>query len=399
VNIAYLDCFSGISGDMVLGAWLDLGLPRRRLLEALQTLALPPFRLLVRREERGGLAGLQVAVRGRKGAVFPRHYGELRGILEAGGLEEAVKTRALAALRRLAEVEARIHGLELEAVHFHEIGALDTVVDLVGAALGHRYFQIEEVFSSPLPAGRGWVQSQHGPLPLPAPAALELLRGAALVSSPSEQELVTPTGAAILAAFEPRFGPPPDMVLRGVGYGLGSRHLPDRPNALRLWLGESRAEPDEERLLVLETNIDDMNPQWYDYLLERLLQSGALDCLLIPCQMKKNRPGTLLQVLCRPPDGPALTALLLAETTTLGVRRHEVGRRSLDRSVERLSTPWGEVGRKKVRRPGLAADGYRDYSLEYDDLKKAAVRGKKSLKEMETLIRGWIARHDSPCSS
>ncbi len=398
MNIAYVDCFSGISGDMVLGAWLDLGLPRRRLREALQTLQLPPFRLQVRREERGGLTGLRVVVEARKGAVFPRHYGELRALLESGGLEAGVRTMALDALRRLAEVEARIHGLELESVHFHEIGALDTIVDLAGAALGFHYFQVERVYSSPVPAGRGWVTSQHGPLPLPAPAALELLKGAALVSSTSEQELVTPTGAAILAGCEPRFGPPPDMVLRGLGYGLGSRDLPDRPNALRLWLGERRDEPAEEKLLVLETNIDDMNPQWYDYLLERLFQAGALDCLLIPCQMKKNRPGTLLQVLCRPADSHSLSALLLAETTTLGVRYHEVGRRTLVRSGRRLTTPWGELGVKEVRRPGNSADGFQDYALEYEDLKKAAAREKKSLKEMEGRIRGWIDRHNSPCS-
>jgi hypothetical protein len=398
MNIAYLDCFSGISGDMVLGAWLDLGLPRRRLREALQALQLPPFRLQVRREERGGLTGLRVVVEARKGTAFPRHYGALRGLLESGGLEAGVRAKALDALRRLAEVEARIHGLELEAVHFHEIGALDTIVDLVGAALGFHYFQVERVYSSPVPAGRGWVSSQHGPLPLPAPAALELLKGAALVSSTSEQELVTPTGAAILAGWEPRFGPPPDMVLRGLGYGLGSRDLPDRPNALRLWLGERRDEPTEERLLVLETNIDDMNPQWYDYLLERLFQAGALDCLLIPCQMKKNRPGTLLQVLCRPAASHSLSALLLAETTTLGVRHHEVGRRTLARSGRRLATPWGEIGVKEVRRPGNSAAGFQDYALEYEDLKQAAAREKKSLKEMEGRIRGWIDRQNSPCS-
>ena len=398
MNIAYLDCFSGISGDMVLGALLDLGLPRKRLQEALQDLALPPYRLQVRREERGGLTGLQVSVRGKKGTVFPRHYGELRGLLEDSGLDPAVKERALTALRRLAEVEARIHGLELEAVHFHEIGALDTVVDLVGAALGFQYFRIERVHASPLPAGRGFVPSRHGLLPLPAPAALELLKGAPLVSSTSDQELVTPTGAAILSSLAPRFGPPPDMTLRGVGYGLGSRELPGRPNALRLWLGETPGDVAEEKLLVLETNIDDMNPQWYEPLFDRVFQAGALDFLLIPCHMKKNRPGMLLQILCRPEDAPVLSRLLLAETTTLGVRYHEVGRKILARRGRRLATPWGEVGIKEVQRPGKADAGFQDYALEYDDLKQTAAREKKSLKEMEGLLRGWIERYNSPCS-
>ncbi|MBI5583511.1 MAG: nickel pincer cofactor biosynthesis protein LarC [Deltaproteobacteria bacterium] len=395
--IAYFDCFSGISGDMVLGAWLDLGLPRKLLRSTLAALDLPPFRLTVRRGERGGLSGLRVEVRGKKKDPFPRHYGELQKLLQKSGLDPAVREKALTGLRYLAEVEARIHNLSVDSVHFHEIGALDTIVDLVGAALGFHYFQVDEVQASPLPAGRGWVQSQHGPLPLPAPAALALLQGAALVPSASDRELVTPTGAAILKTWARVFGPPPVMTLKAVGYGLGLQELADRPNALRLWLGENAAPAATEKILVLETNVDDMNPQWYDYLLERLFQAGALDCLLLPCQMKKNRPGTLLQVLCRPADSPVLSGLLLAETTTLGVRFQEAGRWVLDRKGRRLATPWGVMGLKEVRRPGRSKNGFRDYSLEYEDLKKAAARERKSLKEMEGLIRGWIERRDSPC--
>ena len=398
MNIAYFDCFSGISGDMVLGAWLDLGLPRRLLRFTLGTLDLPPFRLIVRREERGGLTGLRVEVREKKGTSFPRHYRDLKRLLVKSGLDGAVKEKALEGLGHLAAVEAQIHNLEVEAVHFHEIGALDTIVDLVGAALGFHYFQIAEVTASPLPAGRGWVQSGHGPLPLPAPAALALLQGAALVPSASERELVTPTGAAILRTWAKRFGPPPAMTLKGVGYGLGSQDLPDRPNALRLWLGETVSVPTPEKIMVLETNLDDMNPQWYDYLWERLFQAGALDCLLIPCQMKKNRPGTLLQVLCRPADTRTLADLLLAETTTLGVRIYETGRLVLEREMKRVKTPWGTLQLKIVSRPGKAPGGFRDFSLEYRDLKKTSAREGKSLKEMETLIRSWIQQHNSACT-
>lgn len=394
MKIAYFDCFSGISGDMVLGAWLDLGLPRTLLRRTLETLDLPPFRLGVRREDRGGLSGLRVSVRARKGAAFPRHYRDLRRILEHSSLETEVRTNALEALRHLASVEARIHRVALEDVHFHEIGAQDTVVDLVGASLGFAYFQIEVVAASPLPAGRGWVQSQHGPLPLPAPAALALMTGAPIIPSAAEQELVTPTGAAILKAWAGQFGPPPDMELKAVGYGLGSRELPDRPNALRIWLGEKpEAAASPEKIMVLETNIDDMNPQWYEHVLERLFRAGALDCLLIPCQMKKNRPGVLLQVLSRPADTGVLANVLLTETTTLGVRYFEAGRTTLPRTERRVKTPWGEVGIKETARLGIA-----EYGIEYEDLKKIAGRSGKSIKELEGLIRGWLSGHDSACS-
>ncbi len=295
-------------------------------------------------------------------------------------------------------MEGRIHGREVEDVHFHEIGALDTIIDAIGAALGFHHFQVNSVWASPLPAGRGWVQSQHGPLPLPAPATLALLEGAALVPSGLEKELVTPTGAAIVKTWVRHFGPPPACTLTKAGYGLGREELSDRPNALRIWLGEGNRPGDQEKVTVLETNIDDMNPQWYDYLFDRLFQAGALDCLLLPCQMKKNRPGALVQVLCRPADRELLTGILLAETTTLGVRYHEAEREILSRKTERLPTPWGTIGLKWVKRPGLASRPAADFTIEYDDLKSLAAREHKSLKEMETLLRSFCARHKSACT-
>jgi uncharacterized protein (TIGR00299 family) protein len=399
VKIAYLDCFSGISGDMVLGAWLDLGLPAPLLRRTLKNLALPPFRLLIRREERGGLSGFRVRIQEGKKSPTHRSYRDLRTLIDRSPLPSEIKGPALDVLRYLATVEGRIHGREVEEVHFHEIGALDTIVDAVGAALGFHYFQVNSVWASPLPAGLGWVQSQHGPLPLPAPATLALLEGAALVPSGLEKELVTPTGAAIVKTWVRHFGPPPACTLTKAGYGLGRQELSDRPNALRIWLGEGTDPGDQEKVTVLETNIDDMNPQWYDYLFDRLFQAGALDCLLLPCQMKKNRPGSLLQVLCRPADREFLMGILLAETTTLGVRFYEAGRLSLPRTIETRETSWGPVRVKRVNRPVDTKSALRDFTIEYEDLKSLAAREHKSLKEMETLLRSYLTRHKSACTS
>jgi uncharacterized protein (TIGR00299 family) protein len=394
MNIAYFDCFSGISGDMVLGAFLDLGLPPKLLRSSLSRMALPELRLMIKRGERQGLSGYTLQVKSRKLEGHARTYQTIKNLIEKSTLELTVKEDSLAILKRLGEVEGRIHGIELDKVHFHEIGALDTIVDIVGAALAKDYFKIKEVVSSPLPLGRGWIRSGHGPLPLPAPATLALLKGATIFPVDLDKELVTPTGAAILSHFAGSYGPPPAMVLKGIGYGLGQTQIPDRPNTLRIWLGEKTTGLKSEKLLVLETNIDDMNPQWYDHILDHLFQAGALDCLLIPCQMKKNRPAVLLQVLAQPESEAPLRDILLKETTTLGVRSYEVDRRSLPRTIESVRTPWGMVRIKKTIRPGHTSAGLsEDFTIEYDDLKKLAESQKKSLKAVESEVRGWLLKN------
>ena len=394
MNIAYFDCFSGISGDMILGAFLDLGLPQKLLRQTLGQIALPELRLLVKREERSHITGYTLRVQGKKGKPIARTYKSIKQLIEKSKISPLIKENSLAIFKRLAQVEGKIHGLELEEVHFHEIGALDTIVDIVGAALAFQYFQIQEVISSPLPVGRGWIQSSHGPLPLPAPATLALLQGVAVIPSPGEKELVTPTGAAILTHYARSYGPPPALVLKGVGYGLGQIHLQDRPNALRVWLGEKSFSQTNEKLIVLETNIDDMNPQWYEQLMEHLFETGALDCLLIPCQMKKNRPAVLLQVLSKPETQASLQAILLNETTTLGVRSYEVDRRSLPRTIQTIQTPWGRIRIKKITRPGHAHGPVDDFSLEYDDLRELAQSQKGTLKELDTKIRNWVLKQN-----
>jgi len=390
MKIAYFDCFSGISGDMILGAFLDLGLPRKLLRQTLSQLPLPELRLIVKREKRSHLTGQTLVVKGKRGQGIFRTYKTIKQLIEKSKIENPIKENSLAILKRLAQVEGKIHGIEVEDVHFHEIGALDTVVDIVGAALAFQYFLIEEVISSPLPLAQGWIQSGHGPLPLPAPATLALLKEAAVIPSNTDKELVTPTGAAILTHYVRSYGPPPAMVLKGVGYGLGQRHLTDRPNALRVWLGEIASGLKNEKLIVIETNIDDMNPQWYDHLMEQLFEAGALDCLLIPCQMKKNRPAVLIQVLSKPENQARLQSILLQETTTLGVRSYEVDRLSLPRTVQTIKTPWGPIRIKKVTRMAHNHVPTEDFSIEYDDLKKLAQNQKESIKEVDAKVRTWI---------
>jgi pyridinium-3,5-bisthiocarboxylic acid mononucleotide nickel chelatase len=390
MNIAYFDCFSGISGDMILGAFLDLGLPQKLLRQTLSRLSLPELRLRIKREERSHITGNTLQVQGGKGKPLPRTYKSIKQIIEKSTIPSAIQKDSLAIFKKLAQVEGKIHGLAIEDVHFHEIGALDTIVDIIGAVVAFDFFQIEEVISSPLPVGRGWIQSSHGPLPLPAPATLALLRGTAVVPYAGEKELVTPTGAAILTHYARSFGPPPALVLKRVGYGLGQIHLPDRPNALRVWLGEKASGSTNEKLIVLETNIDDMNPQWYDHLMDQLFNAGALDCLLIPCQMKKNRPAVLIQVLSKPEDCAFLETVLLKETTTLGVRTYEVNRRALPRTVQTVKTPYGRIRIKKVTRPGSVQNSPNDFSIEYDDLKGLSRSQKGTLKDLETNIRQWI---------
>jgi len=392
MNIAYFDCFSGISGDMILGAFLDLGLPQKLLRKTLSQLPLPELRLIIQREERKGLTGCALKVQGKKKEGIDRTYKSIKQLIEKSRVEARIKEDSLTILKRLAQVESRIHGIQMEEVHFHEIGALDTIVDIVGAALAFHYFQIEECVSSPLPLGQGWIQSSHGPLPLPAPATLALLKEAAVIPSDLDLELVTPTGAAILSYYVRSFGPPPAMTLKAVGYGLGRTHLSDRPNALRVWLGEKSTGWKKEKLIILETNIDDMNPQWYDHLMEHLFEAGALDCLLIPCQMKKNRPAVLIQVLSKPETQAQLQDILLKETTTLGVRSYEVDRLALPRTIQSIKTPWGMVRIKKITRPGHTRKDAEDYSIEYDDLRKLVRHQKGTIKELDAKIRSWLLK-------
>src|SRR6266851_2144157 len=318
MRIAYFDCFAGASGDMILGALLDAGLDRQALLGRLECLKLPDWTLDARAVTKNGLAATAVTVT-RTGPSSRRTLAEITTLIEASTLLPAEKTMSARIFQRLAEAEARVHGSTPSEVHFHEVGAVDAIVDIVGAVCAINLLGIESVQVSPLPLGRGFTRSEHGTLPLPGPAVVELLRGVPLTATAATGETVTPTGAAILVTVASAFGPIPAMQLEQIGYGAGRRDA-DYPNVLRVLIGETDAGVNRETLLELATNIDDLNPQLYEHVFARLFAAGALDVWLLPAQMKKSRPGAVLTVLCRPEHEPMLSDIIFRETTTLGLR-------------------------------------------------------------------------------
>jgi hypothetical protein len=366
-RIAYFDCIAGASGDMILGALLDAGLPEAKLHERLAALKLRGLELHRRRVQKKGFSATQVDVFITDDAE-ERYLAEIEQIVEESDLPPSIKEKAKLVFGRLCQVEADIHGTSPDRVHLHELGGVDTIVDVVGALSGLEDLGIERVYASPLPLGRGFVRGAHGQIPLPAPATAALLKGVPVVGSELEVELVTPTGAALLVSEAIAFGPIPPMTLTAIGYGAGTRDL-SIPNILRLLVGEQASSGGTvtETLTVLETNIDDLNPEIYDYVMERLLKAGALDVSLSPIQMKKNRPGTLLSLICRPPDADALTAILFTETSTLGVRQHGVVRHALPRSILRVPTPYGDV---RVKTASFA--GRFKVAPEYEDCRRLA---------------------------
>jgi uncharacterized protein (TIGR00299 family) protein len=385
MKIAYADCFSGISGDMFLAALLDAGLPLETLQEGIAGLDLPKgVELRLAKAHKGPLraASLEVAVpRSRQ----ERSLADVLAIVSGSRLPERVKETAARVFTLLAEAEARVHGQPAEEVHFHEVGALDSIVDVVGAAIGLDALAIERLYASPLPYGSGTVESRHGPLPLPAPATLELLRQARAPLTPSPaQELVTPTGAAILAGlavFER-----PDLTIDSIGLGAGKRDLP-WPNVMRLIVGQTPADEAGE-MVQLETNIDDMNPQFYGHVMDKLFEAGARDVFLMPIQMKKNRPGTLLGVIALRRDEAALAELILRETTTLGVRVQPIRRHEAAREIRRVETVYGTLG---VKMKVLGGEVIQSVP-EYDDCVRLANERGVSLAEVYRAAHEALAR-------
>ena len=368
MKTAYFDLISGASGDMILGALVDAGLPFAELRDALNLLGLPEFELTTERVMRGAFAATKIDVH-TADTVHARGLAEIEQILSASRLPAGIRERAARVFRRMAEAEAGIHGVPVDTIHFHELGAVDTIVDVTGALLALEGLGVQRVISSPVPLGRGMARSAHGAMPLPAPATVALLRGAKVVGVDHAVETVTPTAAALLAELAEDFGPIPSMRLIAVGYGAGTRTTPE-PNVLRVLLGEGDAgdvRSGAETLVMLETNIDDMSPEVHGYVVERLLAVGALDAYLTPVLMKKSRPGVVLSVLCRPEDAPRLRSLLFAETTTLGIRTGAVQRYCLPREVQTVHTPYGEI-RVKVARWEEGAKA----APEYEDCRRAA---------------------------
>ncbi len=379
MKIAYFDCFSGISGDMILGALVDAGLEMERLKAELARLPLSGYTLSAQTVRKRGLRGTHVEVEVSEKGV-ERHLHEIEEIIEGSDLPGEVKSRGLAIFQRLAEAEAHVHGIPVGRVHFHEVGAMDAIVDVVGAVIGLWLLGIERVYASPVHVGRGTVTCAHGTLPVPAPATQELLRGVPIYGRDVDAELVTPTGAAILTTLAEEFGAAPPMQVEQVGYGAGSRDLP-LPNLLRVSVGTMTEEVEgyeEDVVTVIKTNIDDMNPQLYDHVMEQLFGAGALDVFLTPIQMKRNRPGVQLSVLVVEEHVADVLDVLFAETTTIGVRTCPMRRWKLGRERVVVETRYGLVGVKVARRGGAVVN----VAPEYRECQRVAREQGVPLKEV-----------------
>ena len=351
MKIVYFDCFAGIAGDMTVAALLELGLPMETLSKALALLPLSGYTLASSRVQRQGIAGTSFKVTLIEEDQPHRHYAGIAAMIEAAPLKPRVKELSLRIFRRLAEAEASVHGVPLERVHFHEVGAVDSIVDIVGTAIGLDYLGIDKIYSSPLPFGRGFVHTAHGRLPVPAPATAFLMQGMTLSGDIGEGERVTPTGAAIVATLAEGFGPIPAMKTERIGYGAGAKDFAEVPNLLRLVLGEARETVHPEEVLVIETHLDDMSPEIFGYLMERLLEAGALDVAFSALQMKKNRPATRLTVIAGRKDLEKLSGIVLSESTAIGLRYYPVQRITLGRSIEQRESSLGPV-RVKVLEGG-----------------------------------------------
>ena len=454
MRVAYLECFSGMSGDMFLGALVDAGVAPRLLEETVAALGIGA-RLEVSRVVRSGISATKVDVyvdgekdlpreqywerqttahnehehrhghhehdhhegkhshqdaESRASRPLPHEHSvshehphshahgrgltEIREIISAAAISETARKTALAIFEALGRAEAKIHNTSVESVHFHEVGSVDAMVDIVCAAVGAEALRVDEIVCSPLNVGGGTVKCAHGTIPVPAPATVELLGDAPVYSSGVLAELVTPTGAAIVKTLVSRFAAFPEMKIEKSGYGAGSRDFPGHPNVVRLTVGETAsnavaARTSSETITVLEANLDDLNPQVFGYVMDRLFEEGALDAFGMPVQMKKNRPGMLLTVLCKPEDAGKLTQLIFAETTTLGVRRRDEMRETLARRWEKVHTPWGEVRIKIASMNGTVTN----YAPEYEDCRRIAAEHRVPLKRvMGEAVESYLSK-------
>jgi uncharacterized protein (TIGR00299 family) protein len=371
----YLDAFSGLSGDMLVGALLDLGLDFAKFKQAMASLQLEGCKLHLGRRELSGISAAKFDV--EVSAPQPeRHLHDIRTIIERGAFADEVKTKAFAIFSVLADAEAKVHNSTPDQVHFHEVGAVDSIIDTVGTAWCISALAIDEIMVSPLPMGKGFARTRHGLIPIPPPATVELLRGFALKLGDGEAEMVTPTGAAVLKALATPAPMPLAFEVERIGYGAGTKTFTDRPNVLRMLLGTRAGTLAMDELLEIQTNIDDLNPQIYDHLCERLFAAGARDVTLTPTIMKKGRPAIVVSVLAEAALRETIAAVLFEETTTIGVRFHPVSRLKLEREIKEIVTHWGII-RVKVSRWGGRAP---TIAPEYDDCRRAAIEHRVALK-------------------
>ncbi|HRJ89439.1 MAG TPA: nickel pincer cofactor biosynthesis protein LarC [Pyrinomonadaceae bacterium] len=387
----FFDCFAGASGNMVLGALIDLGLDRELLFDRIKGLGLAGYEIEIEKVDRSGISSTHLNV------VIPveknhRHLHHIVDIIENSNLSEGVKARSVAIFDRLAAAEARVHGISVKKVHFHEVGAMDAIIDVVGACIAFEMLGIENFACSKIHVGSGFVDMEHGRFPVPPPAVAELLVGKPIYSTDIAGELITPTGAAIISTVCDSYGVIPEMAVERTGYGAGSRIYDGFPNVLRIMIGETIADKIEqpqnrERLVILESNIDDLSPQIIGHVMDRAFELGASDCWFTPIQMKKNRPATLISILCRLELRSVLTDLLFKETSTLGIRFRDVDREALDRELVDVQTAYGQVKVKIGRHNGVIVN----VMPEYDDVVRVAKENGVSLRAVHNAVSASLA--------
>ena len=389
-RVIYFDCFSGISGDMILGALVSLGVDIKELQNRLKSLNLKGYKLNSRQVKRNGFIGTKVNVvlnQTSQKSHRARSFNDIKSLIEKSDLSQIVKFNSIAIFRRIGKVEAKVHGTTINRIHFHEVGAIDSIIDIVGGSLAMDLLDADLIVSSPINTGEGIVKCDHGILPVPAPATLELLKGIPCYSSGVEKELTTPTGAAFIGHFAEKFGSLPNMNMLSTGYGAGTHEIKNIPNLLRVVLGKSEESSHHRSMKVIETNIDDMNPEFYDYVIDQLFKVGAVDVFFAPINMKKNRPGILLSVIASKECFDSVVHILLEETSTLGVRHYEIDRVVSPRKQKMIVTPFGKV---RVKIGGL--DGStRTISPEYEDCRKIAQKKEIPIKKVydEALKVAW----------
>jgi pyridinium-3,5-bisthiocarboxylic acid mononucleotide nickel chelatase len=387
MRIAYGDLIGGVSGDMFAAALLDGGLPLAKLRTELKKIPTLRFAFKTSKKNVHGIQASQFQVACDKNEP-PRSWKQIRELIQRSKLRPAVKDMVLRIFSRLAEAEAKVHGMPTNRVHFHEVGATDSIVDIVSAAVGVHELKIAAFHFSPIPLGRGLAASRHGPLPIPGPATMELLKGLPAKGIDVDDETVTPTGAAIVSALGQSFGAQPSMTVEGIGYGAGQKVFAGRPNLFRVVLGEIALSLQQEEMLVIETNIDDMNPQLYDHVMDRLFEAGARDVFLSSIQMKKNRPATLLTAICEPWRRGDIEKIIFHDTSTIGVRCYPVSRTILKRESKKVTTRFGNVTVKIVAQP----DGSKRAAPEYDDLKRIAVAKKLPIQQLHDEVMRIVGR-------
>ena len=386
MKTAYFECSSGVSGDMILGALVDAGLPLSKLSAGLKGLPIKGFSLKARKVRRSTIAATKVDVIIQSSPKAPRTLDAMVRMIKKASLPPLIAKQSLDVLSRMAQAEALAHGITPAKVVFHEIGMVDTIVDIVGGLLGCALLGIEQVSASPLNLGSGLVKTAHGTLPIPAPATAELLKGVPIYTSEIQVELTTPTGAALVTSLATNFGSMPEMRVKSIGHGAGTYQIPGRPNLLRIFIGEGARVND--RAVMIETNLDDMNPQIYDVLIDRLLSGGALDVTLTPVIMKQGRPGIILGALTARDHVAAVTEIIFRETTTLGVRLHDVSRTILSRSETTVKTKYGLVSVKVA----TLNDGTQRQSPEYRDCKRIAQNTGIPVRDVMDEVRRAIDR-------